>query len=515
MNDKLMFEALKYIVGFFLSIFLPKKVIYFSRSFLSYLIKNCLRFWYVFVLEIGILLFCKLYLNVNFTLKHIGFNTLLIVLGTVSSINTLEFLKFYFGKSKSFFLVYPTYTIKDNEFIINDIQSERFNEIIASKLNIIKTKFYAFRSMWLKTEMVTVPSFFPILIGFKKYQNFIKRKLNESNPISLYIQKDLLDSELNAYIYFDSKSLVHTSLFNDLEVITLKICKSKSQGIESKIETILFLHLFIIGQSILDFTTEHERYEDSFKILNDLNEQLPIIASRLLDLEMSKEEVDNFYNLWKGVIDRYYSRLYSVKNEIFVSIDFIFKSHNINPYFPQSTYAKCKEQYIIRYLLGMIPHLKESLNPSEINEEELKVIMNDLSSRVEYENASTNDMVLAEIIDINLSSVEVMNHVENHLEEMLLDCNNVFKILFIVEIYKILPLGIEKEGRMYIERIPKVIELLEKAILIDNEFELLHLRIGTLMLISSLHNSNPDLENVFMYINKYKYLYSKYGLSTI
>ncbi len=105
-----------------------------------------------------------------------------------------------------------------------------------------------------------------------------------------------------------------------------------------------------------------------------------------------------------------------------------------------------------------------------------------------------------------------MSDIENILEKTLENNNNVFSLIFIAEVYKYLPLGEEMENSIYVNRIPKVVEILQKAISLDIDFELLHLRIGSLLLIYGFHTSEIETENAIKYMKKYVYVYGKFGL---
>lgn len=516
MNEKIIFEILKYVAVFFISIFLPKKISYITRTFISYFFNNCIKYWlYFLALTALYLIFFFNHNKLTFE-EYVNYKTLIVLFLSLSFIiNLYVFLKFFLTKSDVFFSIYPTFTIKENEFIINDIQSEKINDIITIKLKKIRSKFFVFRNEIVHTKVIDVPEFFPILLGFKNYINFINKKLNTKNPISLYLQKDLLDSELRTYLFFNDKQFVNAGGFKDVEDLALKISLSKERNLDDKIESILFLYIFICSQSFLDLTLDVQEYDDTLKILYDLDEQISILKKELELFKFDSNVVNLFYNNWKGMIFRYYSIVYLEKKENIKAVDFIFEADNSNPYFPYNTHEKGREHYITKYMLEIIPNVdffKESLE-IENNETETNNKIVNLKNKLEFESTRPNYNILIEIIKRNEDNIELLKYIEEKLENSLKDNSNVFSLIFIAESYKYLPLGDEMENKIYVNRIPKVVEILENAIAIDKEFELLHIRIGSLKFMYSVRNSIDDaeMEKVANYIQKYSYLYSKYG----
>ncbi|PRY44229.1 hypothetical protein CLV58_103198 [Spirosoma oryzae] len=235
MDNKILFEVFKYLAIFFVSVFLPKKIIYLIRSVLFYYSKNLLKYWHIIIVEITLLYYLHLKKNELLFQDYNNIKTyFLIFIISTFIINLLCLLRTLFSKSKVFFSIYPSFTIKENEFIVNDIQSEKINDIIETKIKLLKSKFFIFRNDIFKVELVTVPEFIPIILGIKGFLKYIVKKLNTQNPISLYIQKDLLDSTLDTQFFFDNKQFINTSGYLEIKRITNKICRDKDKSIDEK-----------------------------------------------------------------------------------------------------------------------------------------------------------------------------------------------------------------------------------------------------------------------------------------
>jgi len=515
MDNKILFEVLKYVVIFFVSVFLPKKITYLIRSILFYYFRNLLKYGYVLIVEI--ILFFILYLNKDKLLFQ-EFNNLkvyfLILAISTIIINLFCLLRTIFSKSKVFFSIYPSFTIKENEFIVNDIQSEKINDIVETKINVLKSKFFVFRNNILEVELVNVPEFIPIILGIRGFLKYISKKLNRRNPISLYIQKDLLDSTLETQFFFDNNQFINTSGYIEIKKMTNKICRDKEKSIDEKIESILFLYLFINSQSFLDMTLDFKSYEETFHILNDLDEQLTFLHEDLKSYKIDEIELNYFINSWKGIIFRYFSIVYLEKNENVKAIDYIFKANEINPYYPQSEYNKAKQQYINTYMLELLPKINETTKLLDVktDEKEISNLIINIQNKLEYESSTHNYQILIELINRNIENKLILTEIENNLEKTLENNDNVFSLIFIAEAYKYLPLGEEMENSIYVNRIPKIVEILQKAISLDIDFELLHLRIGSLLLIYGFHNSEKETEKAIQYMKKHVYVYSKFGL---
>lgn len=516
MNEKLLFEILKYLIIFVISIFLPKKLIYFVQSFIAYSIKSVIKLWYIIFIELILIAFFyynkekfifESFLNIK--------NFILVLSATLILLIVFKIIQLIFYKPKSFFSVYPSFTIKENEFITSDIQSEKINEIIEKKIEFLNSKFYIYRSDFFSSSLESIPSFLPTLIGLKSYKNLIIKKLNLNNPIALYFQKDILNSDLSVEIFYDKSQFINTNLFKELEIFTTIICKSKDYSVEQKIDDILYLYYFITSQSPLDFTLDIKKLDITINILNDLEEQLPIIVNRLQKYSFSESQLDEFNNSWKGIINRYYSIIFIEKKDYKKSVDFIIEANNINPYFPQSSYDNSKNQYIAKYLSEMLPKVGQTAEQLEIENFDLNKL-NELTknyiNKLEYENYTHNYQILIEIINRNTENKELIDYIENQLSENEVNNNNVFSLIFLAETYKYLPTENKaKFNNLYFDRIPKVIELLEKAINLDDEFELLHLRIGTIKFMYATEYKE-HMEETMKYMSNHSHLYTKYGL---
>lgn len=515
MNNKILFEVLKYVVIFIISVFLPKKITYLIRSIIFYFFSNLLKYWYILIFEIIILTIIYVNKNKLFFHEFVNIKTYLLIL-TISTIiiNLFCLIKTYYTKSKVFFSIYPTYTIKENEFIVNDIQSEKINDILEAKIKVLKSKFFVFRNDIIEVKLLTIPEFIPILLGRKGFLKYITRKLNHRNLISLYIQKDLLDNTLETQFFFDDNQFINTSGYIEIKRMTLKICRDKEKSIDEKIESILFLYLFVNSQSFLDLTLNFKSFDETFHILNDLDEQVSFLQEDLKSYKIEELEINNFINSWKGMILRYYSIVYLEKNENQKAIDLIFKANEINPYYPQSEYSKAKQQYINIYMLELLPKIKETTDLFDIKTDKTEIsnLIINIQNKLEYESSTHNYQILIEIINRNINDKLLLTEIENNLEKTLVNNNNIFSLIFIAEVYKYLPLGEKMENKIYVNRIPKIVEILQKAISLDNEFELLHLRIGSLLLIYGFHHSEIETEKALKYMKQHVYIYNKFGL---
>ena len=515
MNEKLLFEILKYLIIFVISIFLPKKLIYFVRSFIAYCFKSVIKLWYIIVIEL--LLIAIFFFNREKFIfdSYLNFKNFIIVLSvSLVVIIIIKILQLTLYKPKTFLSIYPSFTIKENEFITSDIQSEKINEIIEKNIEFLNSKFFIYRSSFFKSSLAYIPSFLPTLIGLKSYQHLITKKLNHNNPIAIYFQKDILNSDLSVEIFYDKTQFINTNLFKELENFTTIICKSKDYTVEQKINDILFLYYFITSQSPLDFTLDIKKLDVTINILNDLEEQLPVIVDRLRKYAFNETQLNEFNYSWKGIIKRYYSVIFLEKKDYKKSVDFIFEANNNNPYFPQFSYENAKNQYIAKYLSEMLPRVGQTAEELEIENFDLNQVnelTNNYISKLEYENYTHNYQILIEIINRNIENKELIDYIENKLSEDEVDNNNVFSLIFLAESYKYLPTdNKEKFNNIYFDRIPKVIELLEKAIILDGEFELLHIRIGTIKFMYATVQEE-HMEETMRYMSDHIHLYAKYG----
>lgn len=516
MNDKLLFEIIKYVAVFFVSILLPKKLIYFTRNFISYCLKTALKFLFIYFTEI--LVFVILHLNKEKFLfeNYISYkNLILLIIITIIITTSVQILYIIFSKPKSFFTIYPTFTIKEGEFIASDIQSETINKIITKKIEFLEQKFYVYRNKKIKSSLANTPAFLAIIIGLDWYKILISKKLNLENPISIYFQKDLLDSEINVELFYDKMQFININLFNEIEFFTSIIGKSKESSIENKIGDILHLYYFITSQSHLDLTVDFKLFDQSFSILNDLEEQLPLITERFKKYEFEDQPINEFFNSWKGIIKRYYSIIFIEKSDYKKAVDFIFDANDSNPYFPQSSYEIAKTQYIAKYLSEMLPKVKETAKELEIenydNEQHNRLTKNYVS-KLEYEDYTYNYQILIEIINRNNENKDLISYIEKKLQDNEMENHNIFSLIFTAESYKYLPTETgEKINSIYIDRIPKITQLLERAINLDEEFELLYLRIATLKFLYAT-DKEEHMEEALKYTSNHIYLYSKYGL---
>lgn len=165
-------------------------------------------------------------------------------------------------------------------------------------------------------------------------------------------------------------------------------------------------------------------------------------------------------------------------------------------------------------MLELLPKINETSKSLDDNTDEIEIsnLITNIQNKLEFESSTHNYKILIEIINRNIENESVLIEIENKLEKSLIKNQNIFSLIFIAEAYKFLPLGDEMHNKIYVNRIPKVIEILQKAISLDIDFELLHLRIGSLMLMYGFNSTEKETEKAMEYMKKYSYIYNKFGL---
>lgn len=494
---------------FIISIFLPKHFTTFIRELLKFMFKSIIKYWYIlfFIIVFTLLL--------NYKLLDISIITILIsiiILDAiiVSSINLyIQFNQKYNLYNVAF---YGCFSVKKNEYLTIDIDSENLTERFERRIEEIHKNHYSYRNKVLENNIIKIPKFICIILGLQKLNAFIqKRIILQKHIASIHFIRNINNQELNVIINFDRNNINNTSIIDNAENLISNLSSDSNINNFKIIDISALIYFLVFGQLFNDMIIEQKKFKEVHYILDDSEK----IISNLISLsnEIPKKDlVIEFCNYWMGYIERYRAVLLMEQESYSGAIQHIIKSINYNPYFPYSDYATLKQDFTKKYGIELVPNYNNLNN--EINYEDdidFNSVKNDLEQQINFIEVSFHYSVIKEILQKN-NTQAIRDELDRSFSK--LDQTNPFVLLIISEIIKHMEKGSQKYNEIYIDRIDETVTLLKKVLEIDNDFPLIHTKIGTLMCIKGFHYDNEKIiEEGFKEYNKGIHIMSRLGFT--
>jgi tetratricopeptide (TPR) repeat protein len=493
------------IATFILSVFLPKHFVTLIREIIKFILSSFIKYWYITLSIIALIFFinyqtdCK-YLDQFYSktfIVFIGISELIIV-------PTISILIILFQKYKHINIAfYGCYSVKENEYLTVDIDSENLNERIEKSSKKISTSFYSFKNDLIKTNIINLPKFIPILLGAKGLNKFILKRIESKKHLaSIHFIRDINKQSLSVVINFDKKTLIHSSSIDNLEILIQNLALDTNIHNSKVVDITIKIYMLFFGQSMMDFFIDFKKLTEVHYILDDMENQLKLIENDAIDIpEKHKDAVKRFINFWKGYVERYRGIVLAEQGETTAAVQHIIKSLELSPYYPYEDYETLKNDYTKKYAINLTPKMSEILDEIkdlELDEnnndknyiEENEKVTNNLEQQIDYKFATFNHEFLKEII-LKDESENTINAVLDGFAK--LDKSNPFILLSIAEVIRFVKKGNEKVNALYVDRFDETINLLKDVLKIDNEFPLIHTKIGSLMSMKGMHFNNEKI----------------------
>lgn len=493
------------IATFILSVFLPKHFVTLIREIIKFTFLSFIKYWYI-TLSIITLIFLINYQTECKYLDQFYSKTFFIAIGIseLLVVPTVSLFIILFQKYKPINIAfYGCYSVKENEYLTIDIDSENLNERIGKNIEKISSSFYSFKNDFIKTNIIDLPKFIAILLGARGLNKFILKRINSKKHLaSIHFIRDINKQSLSVVINFDKKTLIHSSSLDNLDLLIQSLSLDTNIH-NSKIADIsIKIYMLFFGQSMIDTLIDFKKLSEVHYILDDMENQLKQIENDVIDIpEKHKNSFKQFIDLWNGYVERYRGIVFAEQGETTAAVQHIIKSMELSPYYPYEDYKTLKQDYTKKYAINLTPKMNEILD--EIKDIELDESNNDqdyarknekvtnvLEQQIDYKFATFNHEFLREIVLRDESEKTTRSLLEGFDK---LDKNNPFILLSIAEVIRFVKKGDKKVNALYVDRFDETINLLKEVLKLDNEFPLIHTKIGSLMIMKGMHFNNEKI----------------------
>lgn len=464
------------IVAFIIAAFLIPRFSEFIRSLTSFIFLDK-KHWVIFTFS-GIILYFLINLSV------LASAIISILITTI----TFLFISFRISTKKPTLVYFGTYFNNENAYLNKNIRTEKIDSIVEEEIDLFKNHSYLIKSKLLEIKSTNIPRFY---ILAKNYKSLISlfRKLVTRNTV------------FGFSFFIDSDSIHYKSYLNLHKLDTSNVFKENLDAIQDIIEAsdiservrvsiVMKVNFMIITQSFNDMFLQLNELM-SFKY--SLEDNLKLIINIKKDLKTNNIESDKITNFVRNFECSYhrFSSMLAFKQENYQkSINHIFDSLNLNPYFPYENSEDFERMFVTRYYLELLPNIIA-------DEEEDSDFFIDTMQAYDILSLRIEENVILFTIDIYNECFLGNNFLDtdiNFIEEKLNTLEeNLANLIFKVEVLKFLPKGTEKFNKIYIDRIEECIVILNRIIFINPSFPLINLKIGNLKLALALSNGSEIL----------------------
>lgn len=464
------------IVAFIIAAFLIPRFSEFIRALTSFVFLNK-KHWAISV-SFGLILYFLIDLSILVSA----------IISILITTITFLFLSFQIFTKKPTLVYFGTYFDDENNFLNKNIRTEKIDSIIEEEIDIFKKYSYLIKSDLLEIKSLNIPRFYILIKNYKSLIYLFKKLVTKNTVFGFSFFTDL--NSIHYKSYLNLHKLDTSNIFKEnLEAIQ-DILEASDISERVRISLAIKVNLMIITQSFNDMflqfndlTSFKYSLEDNLKLINSIKQDLKINS-------IDSNKITNFIRDFECSYHRFSSMLAFRQENYQKGINHLFDSLNLNPYFPYGDYEEFKNLYTTRYYLELLPIFLA-------NEDE--------DSRLYIDTMQTYEILLTRIEEnVILFTIDIYNNyvsdeellyenielIENKLDN--LDVN-IANLLFESEVLKFLPKGTEKFNKTYVDRIEECITALDKIILIDPSFPLIHLKIGNLKLALASSTGNESL----------------------
>lgn len=490
----------------FLEIVFSKSLAAATGELVRYSLKSNAKFWFISIplfLALGALtlfLFNRLNIETNWWLISLvlyilaSIPTVILLYDNDSPIETTD-------DAVNIGVLEPV-IIFDNDFLNVNLETDRISE---KQLQFIK-ELHSLKSPY-SSELVVLnflrkPRLFYILHSISSLKNHLKQFVNSEKYHAILItSKESHGNQVDFDILFDERSINSGVPFESFKR-AFSIEVPNQNQIRAYINEVTKVYASLLGHSILDILIGYKEFGRCQRILDDCQEIFQSSVGKIDDiLGHRTKERNEFIAFFFGELERYRAIIFLNQGEFRAAIRHLFKSIKINPYFPYVDYNGYKQAYIKIYIaqvnLRASGILEDVASPKPNQNETISNISQsvDLLNSIGYIDLPTFEETFREIISRAASS-EINKEIENRLETEF--CNPPICHIIRAEVYKFLPKGKKMINQIYTDRISKIISELNRVMQLDEDFPLIHTRIGILKILASLNELNKARKEILI-----------------
>jgi tetratricopeptide (TPR) repeat protein len=484
------------LVTLFLTIFLPKQVVTLIREIIKFVFNSLFNYWYLILLLIGVSLYFNfrtnyVYLGGNTSLKFNILNLILVLI----IIPIVAFIKKFYKKYKPLNIaIYGCYSVKENEYLTIDIDSECLNDQIVGIIKDVSSNIFTYRTNIIKINNILIPKFIPILLGYNGFNKLIKKRVvSKKHLASLHFIRDINKQNVIAIINYNKDDLTNIEPIKNAEKLINNI--SLDLNLNSSKSIVLSLKIFglLFGLTIIDLMIESKQLENAHYLLDDIEKLIEELKNEATDIsEKQNKNIDEFLMFWLGHVERYKAILLIDQKQFSGAVQHIMKSIKLNPYYPYDNYISLKQDITKKYGIELVPAVNENNKiletgiPDEVNNK----VKDNLMGQVKFIKTTFNYEIIKEII-LKANSKEIEDLLIYELES--LDKKNPFVLYTKCEAIKYIKKGEEKFNAMYVDRFDDCINFLNEILLLDTDFPLIYTKLGTMLIMKGVHFGNDKL----------------------
>lgn len=481
---------------FVLSVFLPKQLVSLFRELIKFIFNSLIKYWYLSFSIIIVIFFINfksdcVYFGDYTSLRFILIETLSVLVIVPSVAILRELLKTYYPNSIA---LYGCFSVKENEYVTIDIDSEDLNNKIEKIIEEVSSMIFSYRTKFLVISNISLPKFIPILLGHKGLNEFIKKRIvSKKHLCTMHFIRDINKQNVVAILNYDHDSFKDATSFNTSEKLINNLSLDPNLNSIKTIELSVKIYLLMFGQSITDGMFRSQQFSIVQSILDDTEKLILDIRNDAQNIiEVHKKSVEEFLNYWTGYIERYKAILLIEQKQYHGAIQHIVKSIKLNPYFPYTSYSALKQDFTKKYGIDLTSTLNEVNKDTGTNIQEQinNKVKEYLVPQVKYPELTFNYEIINQILFLDNSS-EIGELLIVELDK--LDKNNPFVLLSISEVIRYVKKGTEKFNQIYVDRFDASIDLLKETLILDSEFPVINLKLGSMMMMKGMHFKNDKL----------------------
>lgn len=496
---------------------LTRKRILLSLYFTFHLFKRRI-FWSIILLSFCFITLFYFLLNTQLliikTNKYLFIASIIILLcyGLVTLVNWYVRRRVHFFKPY-LVSIYETFLIDNLDAVYVNTNTEILNDTILDLRNRIGTKLFSHSAPFIFFRLERTPKFYYYLNG-KSIGRYILKQIEKQNRLAtLYFLVEKETQQVTPVLNFDRTILTNTQLVDSATGILQAIASDKALSKRDVIEITTKIYFLLFSQIANHVLIEKKEYAKVHYILDESDSLLNQIKDDIsLKGIANNNGISELLIFWKSYIERYRSTVFIEQKEYFGALKHLFNSIRLNPHFPYKDYISLKQDYTKKYALELLPELESTSSEMkiEMNSEENNKIAEALAKQVEYFDIAFSYYMIREITNGD-SSTEMMDAIKKELQT--LSNTSPFISLTKCEILKYIPKGEKMFNALYIDRIPECQKLLQEVLKVDNDFPLIHTKLGTLLMIKGIVYDNQKLiEEGMEEWKKGMHFFSKVGI---
>jgi len=463
----------------------PKRVVSFIGQFIGFMFTSLFKYWYLSLLFILLTAGLSWY----FDLYSLGFYigsccTLLLLVTGISVYQALH------EKYSNFNIAYyGCYTIREGEYLTADVDSEILNSKIKSLSEKYLKALNVYRNSYIEAQTVQLPKFLSLLFSYDKLDGYVKKQVRSQKHLSsLYFLRDSGKQSITPVFHFDTETLENTYPVTYAERLISELDEQPIKTVEIGYMAFILMHSTALNTIMLEtgeFQLLHDTLTEAEKIIFDIRTAANSFS------EAQKERIIKFADFWEAYLNYTRVIIFIAQKQYMAAAQRIFKTIQLNPYFPYESYEKLKLEYSARYALQMLPGMQEfgELLNFEDNTD-YSIVAQKLEAMISFGQTEYMSELLNEIIHAAKDK-----HVEKFIETELdkLDESNTFALLTKSEVIRYIPNGEEKINQIYAANVDKAIRLLRAAIEKDKDFTILKSKLGALLFVKGVHYNNEQI----------------------